>query len=60
MAHEANEVLDGLYKISQDVTTKKITVFYMGEPRKELVRDRLLSFIELHDLLLSERSVDHE
>jgi hypothetical protein len=56
MAHEANEIVDGLYKLSQNVENNRVTLYYMGEQVRTIQPGRLLSFQELHEMLLSERS----
>ena len=56
MAHESNGIVDGLFEISQNVENNRVTLYYMGEQVRTIQPGRLLSFQELHEMLLSERS----
>ena len=54
--HTANEVIDGLWKIKQETDTKRVCLFYCGEPVAETYRDELLPFADLRWLLITMRN----
>lgn len=56
MAHEANRVDDGFWTIIQDVNTNRITLLRCGEQVKLIQPGRVLSFDELHTMLIRERA----
>ena len=53
--HEANEVNDGLWKISQSIATRKVTLFYCGQKVEEFDQQGLLKHEELMRLLMVKR-----
>lgn len=54
--HEANEVVDGLWKIRQSAEDKRICLYYCGELVATTYRDTLLQFEELRWLLITMRN----
>ena len=54
--HEANEIIDGFYKIRQDMRTKRIELFKLGEKIRDIQPGRLLTLDELFDMLIRERA----
>lgn len=53
--HEANEVNDGLWKVSQNVNTRKVSFFYCGQLVAEETRAGLMKHEELMRLLMVKR-----
>lgn len=53
--HEANEVNDGLWKISQNVSTRKVSYFYCGQLVAEETHAGLMKHEELMRLLMVKR-----
>lgn len=53
--HEANEVNDGLWKVSQSISTRKVTFFYCGQFVAEEDHPGLMKHEELMRLLMVKR-----
>lgn len=56
MSHEANASFDGFWEIRQEMETKRITLFRLGEAVKMIQPGRILTLDELHDTLIKERA----
>ena len=54
--HEANEVIDGLWKIRQEADTKRVCLFYCGKVVAQTYRESLLQFEDLRWLLITMRN----
>lgn len=56
MAHEANRIDDGFWTAVQDVKTNRIVLYRYGEQVKVIQPGKVLSFDELHRLIITERA----
>ena len=56
MAHDANQINDGFWTITQDMATNRIQLLKCGELVKTIQPGRALSFDELHTMLIRERA----
>lgn len=56
MSHQANEIIDGFFRIHQDVGTKRVQLQRYGETVKIIQPGKILTLDELHDMLIKERT----
>ena len=56
MSHQANEIVDGFFRIRQEMGTKRIYIFKYGEVVRTIQPGRLLTLDELRETLISERT----
>lgn len=56
MSHQANEIIDGFFRIHQDVETKRVQLQRYGETVKTIQPGKILTLDELHNMLIKERT----
>ena len=54
--HLMNEIIDGYYRIIQEMTSKRVTISKNGQVIRTIQPGRILSLDELHDMLMKERT----
>ena len=54
--HEANVIIDGLWKIRQQTSNCEVIIYKMEEPVIRIAEESMLSFEELRRLLIRSRS----
>lgn len=54
--HEANEIIDGLWKIRQQASTREVIIYKMEKPVIRIAEESMLSFEDLRRLLIRSRS----
>ena len=54
--HDKNMIVDGFFSISQDMSTKEISLTKYGKLIKTIQEDRILSLDDLHRMLQKERA----
>lgn len=54
--HDANEIIDGIWKIRQRTSDCEVTIYKMEEPVIRIAEESMLSFEDLRWLLIRSKS----
>lgn len=54
--HTHNEIIDGYFKIVQDLATKRVYLYKYNDIVRQIQPGKILTLDELHNMLVTERT----